>query len=123
MAVIQNILGRMVIDSRGNPTVEAEVLLNDGSIGRSSVPSGASTGSKEAIELRDNNKSIYLGKGVSQAINNINKVIAPALKGKSVDDQSNLDSIMLALDGTDNKSNLGAMQFLQFQWPPLMQEP
>ncbi|NQW34577.1 MAG: phosphopyruvate hydratase [Methylophilales bacterium] len=112
MAVIQNILGRMVIDSRGNPTVEAEVLLNDGSIGRSSVPSGASTGSKEAIELRDNNKSIYLGKGVSQAINNINKVIAPALKGKSVDDQSNLDSIMLALDGTDNKSNLGANAIL-----------
>ncbi len=112
MAVIQNILGRMVIDSRGNPTVEAEMLLNDGSIGRSSVPSGASTGSKEAIELRDNNKSIYLGKGVSQAINNINKVIAPALKGKSVDDQSNLDSIMLALDGTDNKSNLGANAIL-----------
>jgi enolase len=112
MAVIQNILGRMVIDSRGNPTVEAEVLLNDGSIGRSSVPSGASTGSKEAIELRDNNKSIYLGKGVSQAINNINKVISPALKGKSVDDQSNLDSIMLALDGTDNKSNLGANAIL-----------
>ena len=112
MAVIQNILGRMVIDSRGNPTVEAEVLLNDGSIGRSSVPSGASTGSKEAIELRDNNKSIYLGKGVSQAINNINKVIAPDLKGKSVDDQSNLDSIMLALDGTDNKSNLGANAIL-----------
>ena len=112
MAVIQNILGRMVIDSRGNPTVEAEVLLNDGSIGRSSVPSGASTGSKEAIELRDNNKSIYLGKGVSQAINNINKVISPALKGKSVDYQSNLDSIMLALDGTDNKSNLGANAIL-----------
>jgi enolase len=112
MTAIQVVRGRMVIDSRGNPTVEAEVVLNDGSIGRASVPSGASTGSKEAIELRDNDKSIYLGKGVSQAINNINKIIAPALKGKSVENQEDLDSIMLELDGTENKSNLGANAIL-----------
>jgi len=102
----------MVIDSRGNPTVEAEVVLNDHSIGRASVPSGASTGSNEAIELRDNDKSIYLGKGVNQAINNINNIIAPALKGKSVENQEGLDSIMLELDGTENKSNLGANAIL-----------
>ena len=112
MTVIQDIRGRMVIDSRGNPTVEAEVVLNDHSIGRASVPSGASTGSNEAIELRDNDKSIYLGKGVNQAINNINNIIAPALKGKSVENQEGLDSIMLELDGTENKSNLGANAIL-----------
>ena len=112
MKVIQDIRGRMVIDSRGNPTVEAEVELNDRSIGRASVPSGASTGSKEAIELRDNDKSDYLGKGVSQAINNINNIIGPALKGKSVENQEGLDSIMLELDGTENKSNLGANSIL-----------
>ena len=112
MMAIQGVRGRMIIDSRGNPTIEAEVVLNDSSIGRSSVPSGASTGSKEAIELRDNDKSIYLGKGVSQAINNINNIIAPALKGKSLENQEQLDSIMLELDGTENKSNLGANAIL-----------
>ena len=112
MTAIQGVRGRMVIDSRGNPTVEAEVTLNDCSIGRASVPSGASTGSKEAIELRDNDKSRYLGKGVSQAINNINNIIAPALKGKSVENQEDLDRIMLELDGTENKSNLGANAIL-----------
>jgi enolase len=112
MMAIQGIRGRMVIDSRGNPTVEAEVTLNDHSIGRASVPSGASTGSNEAIELRDNDKSIYLGKGVSQAINNINNIIAPALKNKSIENQEDLDSIMLELDGTENKSNLGANAIL-----------
>ena len=112
MTVIKDIRGRMVIDSRGNPTVEAEVALNEGSIGRASVPSGASTGSKEAIELRDNDKSIYLGKGVKQAINNINEIIAPALKGKSIENQEDLDNVMLELDGTENKSNLGANAIL-----------
>jgi len=112
MTVIEKIRGRMVIDSRGNPTVEAEVILNDGTIGRSSVPSGASTGSKEAIELRDNDKTRYMGKGVIQAVNNVNQVIAPALQGKSVEDQSYLDKIMLELDGTENKSNLGANAIL-----------
>ncbi len=112
MTVIQNVRGRMVIDSRGNPTVEAEVALNEGSIGRASVPSGASTGSKEAIELRDNDKSMYLGKGVKQAINNINEIIAPALKGRSIENQEDLDSVMLELDGTENKSNLGANSIL-----------
>jgi len=112
MTVIQDVRGRMVIDSRGNPTVEAEVALNEGSIGRASVPSGASTGSKEAIELRDNDKSIYLGKGVKQAINNINEIIAPALKGKSIENQEDLDNVMLELDGTENKSNLGANAIL-----------
>ena len=112
MTVIEKIRGRMVIDSRGNPTVEAEVILNDGTIGRSSVPSGASTGSKEAIELRDNDKTRYMGKGVIQAVNNVNQVIAPALQGKYVEDQSYLDKIMLELDGTENKSNLGANAIL-----------
>jgi enolase len=112
MIVIQDIRGRMIIDSRGNPTVEAEVLLNDGSIGRASVPSGASTGSKEAIELRDKDKTIYLGKGVSKAVSNINEIISPALKGKSAENQEDLDNIMLVLDGTENKSNLGANAIL-----------
>ncbi len=112
MIEIKCVTGRMVIDSRGNPTVEADVTLSDGSIGRASVPSGASTGSKEAVELRDNDRSIYMGKGVSQAISNINNIIAPALKSKSLENQEGLDSIMLQLDGTDNKSNLGANAIL-----------
>ena len=112
MTIIKNIQARMVIDSRGNPTVEAEIVLNDGSIARASVPSGASTGSNEAIELRDNDKDLYHGKGVTKAISNINKIITPALKGKSVENQEDLDNIMIELDGTDNKSNLGANAIL-----------
>ena len=112
MSVIKSIKGRMVIDSRGNPTVEAEVFLEDGSWGRSSVPSGASTGSKEAIELRDLDKKYYLGKGVLKALENINGPIAAALKGKNPKEQSRIDQVMIDLDGTPNKANLGANAIL-----------
>lgn len=112
MGIIKNIKGRMVIDSRGNPTVEADVLLQDGSLGRASVPSGASTGSKEAIELRDCNKNIYLGKGVEKAVNNINGPIVGNLIGFNANEQAAIDKQMIDLDGTDNKSNLGANAIL-----------
>ena len=112
MGIIKNIKGRMVIDSRGNPTVEADVLLQDGSLGRASVPSGASKGSKEAIELRDGNKSLYLGKSVEKAVNNINGTIASNLIGVHADEQDTLDKQMIDLDGTENKANLGANAIL-----------
>ena len=112
MGIIKNIKGRMVIDSRGNPTVEADVVLQDGSLGRASVPSGASTGSKEAIELRDGNKSLYLGKSVEKAVNNINGTIASNLIGFHADEQDSLDKQMIDLDGTENKANLGANAIL-----------
>ena len=112
MSAIKKIVGRMVIDSRGNPTVEAEVFLVDGSWGRSSVPSGASTGSKEAIELRDQDKSRYLGKGVLKAIENINNLIAAALIGHNAKEQTKIDAVMIELDGTPNKANLGANAIL-----------
>ena len=112
MGIIKNIKGRMVIDSRGNPTVEADVSLQDGSLGRASVPSGASTGSKEAIELRDGNKSLYLGKSVEKAVNNINGIIASNLIGLDADEQDTLDKQMIDLDGTENKANLGANAIL-----------
>ena len=110
--IIQNIIGREILDSRGNPTVEVEVILESGIIGRASVPSGASTGIYEACELRDGDKSRYLGKGVSRAVENVNGEIAQALKGKNVLDQAELDRIMIALDGTSNKSRLGANAIL-----------
>jgi len=102
----------MIIDSRGNPTVEADVILSNAIYGRAAVPSGASTGSKEAIELRDQDKSFYLGKGVSKAIENINTKIKQALLNKSAENQKDIDQIMLELDGTENKSNLGANAIL-----------
>ena len=104
---IKNIIGREILDSRGNPTVEADVILESGIIGRASVPSGASTGSKEALELRDNEKR-YLGKGVLKAVNNINNIIKPKLIGYDVTDQNLIDKILIELDGTSNKNNLGA---------------
>lgn len=112
MATIQNVHAREVLDSRGNPTLEAEVTLSDGSFGRASVPSGASTGSREALELRDGNKSRYLGKGVLKAVENIKAHIAPALKGKASEDISSIDKIMLEMDGTEMKSKLGANAIL-----------
>ena len=112
MSVIKDIKGRMIIDSRGNPTVEADVILSNAIYGRAAVPSGASTGSKEAIELRDQDKSFYLGKGVSKAIENINTKIKQALLNKSAENQKDIDQIMLELDGTENKSNLGANAIL-----------
>jgi len=109
---IEKIIGREVLDSRGNPTVEVDVILESGARGRAAVPSGASTGVNEALELRDGDKSRYMGKGVLKAVNNVNTVIADALKGMNALDQVAIDEKMLALDGTDTKSNLGANAIL-----------
>ncbi len=112
MSTIKSIRARQIIDSRGNPTVEADVTLESGVMGRAAVPSGASTGAREAIELRDGDKAVFLGKGVLKAVDNVNTVIADALIGRDVFDQRGLDEAMLALDGTDNKGKLGANALL-----------
>ena len=112
MSKIKKIHGRMIIDSRGNPTIEADVTLEDGALGRAAVPSGASTGSKEAIELRDGDKDRYYGKGVSKAVNNVNEIISKEIQGMEVEDQSKIDEKMILMDGTDNKENLGANAIL-----------
>lgn len=112
MSFISRITARQILDSRGNPTVEAEVLTSDGYMGRAAVPSGASTGKHEAVELRDGNKKIYLGKGVLKAVKNINETIADELFGWDITDQRGIDSVMLALDGTPNKAKLGANAIL-----------
>ena len=109
---IEKITGREILDSRGNPTVEVDILLESGVMGRASVPSGASTGENEALELRDGDKKSYGGKGVLKAVENINTIIAPALKGMSALDQIGIDHAMLALDGTKTKSKLGANAIL-----------
>ena len=109
---IEKIIGREILDSRGNPTVEVDVWLESGVMGRASVPSGASTGEHEALELRDGDKSRYGGKGVQKAVDNINNIIAPALIGMSALEQVRIDHKMLALDGTKTKSNLGANAIL-----------
>lgn len=106
--LITDIFAREILDSRGNPTVECEVLLEDGSVGRASVPSGASTGSHEAVELRDNDPTRYLGKGVLDAVDNINSVIAPELISENAFEQAAIDDYLCELDGTPNKSRLGA---------------
>ncbi len=112
MTKIANIKAREVLDSRGNPTVEADVILEDGTLGRACAPSGASTGSREALELRDQDDSRYLGKGVRKAVDAVNSKIRDALLGKDAADQRGLDKLMLELDGTDNKANLGANAIL-----------
>ena len=112
MTKIANIKAREVLDSRGNPTVEADVILEDGTIGTACAPSGASTGSREALELRDGDASRYLGKGVLKAVDAVNSKIRDALVGKDAADQRGLDQIMLDLDGTENKANLGANAIL-----------
>lgn len=112
MASIEQVKAREILDSRGNPTVEVDVLLDDGACGRAAVPSGASTGEHEAVELRDGDKKRYLGKGVRKAVENVNKIIAPALKEKSADDQRAIDQLLIELDGTPNKSKLGANAIL-----------
>lgn len=109
---IRGIKGREILDSRGNPTIEVEVTLENGIMGRAAVPSGASTGEHEAVELRDGDKSRYLGKGVLKAVENVNKILAPALCGKDSLQQEALDREMMALDGTENKSKLGANAIL-----------
>src|SRR4249920_1076340 len=112
MFSIESIHAREILDSRGNPTVEVECLLEGGALGRAAVPSGASTGEHEAVELRDGDSSRYGGKGVQHAVQNIEDTIAPALKGHDVIDQLGVDSAMIELDGTPNKSSLGANAIL-----------
>src|SRR5687767_2671109 len=112
MMEIINVIGREILDSRGNPTVEADVTLADGSFGRAAVPSGASTGSHEAVELRDGDAKRYLGKGTAKAAANVNGPIAGALKGKDALNQAAVDKAMLDLDGTPNKGKLGANAIL-----------
>lgn len=112
MSKIKKIYAREILDSRGNPTIEVEVTLESGIIGVASVPSGASTGKNEALELRDNDKNRYHGKGVLKAVNNVNNIIAPTLIGKNSLNQEEIDNIMIKLDGTDNKSLLGANAIL-----------
>ncbi len=109
---IQSVIAREILDSRGNPTLEAEIVLADGSIGRAAVPSGASTGTKEAVELRDGDKTRYLGKGVLRAVENVNTTIADAMKGLDAADQSAVDHRLIDLDGTENKGRLGANALL-----------
>ncbi len=112
MSFIENIQARQILDSRGNPTIEVDVITENGFLGRAAVPSGASTGENEAVELRDGDKSKYLGKGVLKAVDNVNEKIAEELIGLSVFDQLLIDKIMIELDGTDTKSNLGANAIL-----------
>ncbi len=112
MSLIADIHAREILDSRGNPTVEVEVITQDGILGRAAVPSGASTGKHEAVEIRDNDKNRYLGKGVTKAVNNVNTVIAEELRGMAIHDQLALDNAMISLDGSENKSNLGANAIL-----------
>ncbi len=112
MSYIAKVVGRQILDSRGNPTVEVDVITVNGIVGRAAVPSGASTGIHEAVELRDGDKAMYLGKGVLNAVNNVNTVINEALNGMDVLDQKGIDTLLIRLDGTDNKSNLGANAIL-----------
>jgi enolase len=112
MAKIKAVKAREILDSRGNPTVEVDVVLNTGKIGRASVPSGASTGLRECVELRDGDKRRFFGKGVMKAVSNVNKIIAPVVVGMDPEDQKAIDSSMLKLDGTENKSRLGANAML-----------
>ena len=112
MAKIEKTTAREILDSRGNPTVEVDIILDDGTIGRAAVPSGASTGRHEACELRDGNPKRYLGKGVTKAVNNVTETIGPKIKGLDPSEQENIDKLMIELDGTENKSNLGANAIL-----------
>ncbi|MFW6313723.1 MAG: phosphopyruvate hydratase, partial [Spirochaetota bacterium] len=112
MSTIEYVEAREILDSRGNPTVEVDVVLEDGSFGRAAVPSGASTGEHEAVELRDGDKSRFKGKGVLKAVENVNNVIAAEIEGLGALDQVDIDTTLLELDGTDNKAKLGANAIL-----------
>lgn len=112
MSYIHSITARQILDSRGNPTVEVDVITENGVVGRAAVPSGASTGTHEAVELRDNDKTQYMGKSVNRAVNNVNTVISENLKGSYVLDQNDIDARLIELDGTENKANLGANAIL-----------
>ena len=112
MSVIESVFARQIMDSRGNPTVEVEVVTENGFLGRAAVPSGASTGENEAVELRDGDKSKYMGKGVLKAVANVNDIIAPEIEGFITFEQALIDKVMIELDGTANKSKLGANAIL-----------
>ena len=112
MAKIKSVKAREILDSRGNPTIEVDVVLSTGAMGRASVPSGASTGTREAVELRDGDKSRFLGRGVQKAVGNVNRVLGPRLIGTDAENQSKIDRLMISLDGTENKSRLGANAIL-----------
>ncbi|MGC8852947.1 MAG: phosphopyruvate hydratase, partial [Hydrogenobacter sp.] len=112
MSAIKKVKAREVLDSRGNPTVEVEVILESGAIGRAIVPSGASTGEKEALELRDHHPNRYMGKGVLKAVDNVNSIIAKEIEGLESTCQEDIDNILISLDGTPNKSRLGANAIL-----------
>ena len=109
---IQSVIAREILDSRGNPTIEADVTLGNGIRGRAAVPSGASTGTHESVELRDGDATRYLGKGVMRAVENVNTIIAPAIVGENAFDQRTLDQTLINLDGSPNKGNLGANAIL-----------
>ena len=112
MSFIEDIVARQIIDSRGNPTVEVDVILDTGNMGRAAVPSGASTGEFEAVELRDGDAEVFLGRGVAQAVENVNAIIAEELQGLPVFNQTELDALLVELDGTPNKAKLGANAIL-----------
>jgi enolase len=112
MTAIVEVVAREILDSRGNPTVEADVLVESGAMGRAAVPSGASTGSREAIELRDGDAQRYLGKGVQKAVDHVNTEICEAILGLDVSEQAHIDNLLVELDGTENKSRLGANAIL-----------
>ena len=112
MSYIAEIFARQILDSRGNPTVEVDVVTDDGVLGRAAVPSGASTGIHEAVELRDDDKEVYVGKGVLKAVANVNDTLAPEIVGLDVADQAGIDQAMIELDGTPNKGKLGANAIL-----------
>src|SRR4051812_16439468 len=112
MSTIAAVLARQILDSRGNPTVEVDVILEDGTVGRAAVPSGASTGAHEALELRDGDKNRYRGQGVLRAVENVNDLIAPELVGREADEQPTIDALLLELDGTPTKEKLGANALL-----------
>ena len=112
MAKIKSVRAREILDSRGNPTIEVDVVLSTGAAGRASVPSGASIGTREAVELRDGDMSRFLGKGVQKAVNNVNRVLGPKLLGMDPEDQKKIDRLMISIDGTENKSRLGANAIL-----------
>lgn len=112
MAKIKQVIAREILDSRGNPTIEVDIVLDSGVRGRAAVPSGASTGTREAVELRDGDKKRFLGKGVLKAVGNVDKIIAPEIIGKNPKKQKEIDSLMIKLDGTENKAKLGANAIL-----------
>src|SRR6202166_3281310 len=112
MTAIIDIIGREILDSRGTPTIEVDVILEDGSFGRAAVPSGASTGAHEAVELRDGDKARYLGRGVEKAVRNVEETIQPELIGLDAREQAEIDQLLIELDGTPNKGKLGANALL-----------